>query len=308
MGDYTSVQDAINDTNVSADTVLVYPGLYQENILINRSVTLKAYDGPLLTCIDGSLHTMNNAQPDTIVVNSNLTDVRIIGFCLTGGQNGLLVKTSSTVLVANCVAQGNTVNGFSFVFTQSTTPPTITLHNNVLVSNGGSGVFMTIPTTFGLRSFFPCDIRNNIFASNTRYGIEANVTSNFEQCQLLHIDYNDYSGNISGDYSSGIGTGQCVVPGPGEKHASPGFVGSAIGAGVDVRLLSNSQCRNAGDPAAIYEDPDGTRCDMGAYGGPESLTFYEQPNDGPVIKNVVIMPGSVPKGGTFTIHATGSVR
>lgn len=37
------------------------------------------------------------------------------------------------------------------------------------------------------------------------------------------------------------------------------------------RLKSGSPCINAGDPAKKFNDPNGTRNDMGAYGGPKSL-------------------------------------
>jgi len=40
---------------------------------------------------------------------------------------------------------------------------------------------------------------------------------------------------------------------------------------ANFRLRKGSPCRNAGDPAAVFNDPDGSRNDMGAYGGPKSL-------------------------------------
>ena len=40
---------------------------------------------------------------------------------------------------------------------------------------------------------------------------------------------------------------------------------------ADYRLKSGSPCINAGDPAKKFNDPDGTRNDMGAYGGPKAL-------------------------------------
>jgi len=39
----------------------------------------------------------------------------------------------------------------------------------------------------------------------------------------------------------------------------------------DYHLQSWSPCIDAGDPDPQYNDPDGTRNDMGAYGGPEAL-------------------------------------
>ena len=53
----------------------------------------------------------------------------------------------------------------------------------------------------------------------------------------------------------------------GNLSADPLFVNPEEG---DFRLSPESPCINAGHPAAIYNDSDGTRNDMGAYGGPEA--------------------------------------
>jgi hypothetical protein len=50
----------------------------------------------------------------------------------------------------------------------------------------------------------------------------------------------------------------------GNLSSAPGFVGPA-----DFHLSAGSACRDAGDPTKL--DRDGTRADMGAYGGPDSL-------------------------------------
>jgi nitrous oxidase accessory protein NosD len=52
----------------------------------------------------------------------------------------------------------------------------------------------------------------------------------------------------------------------GNLSADPDFVDPASG---DYRLRSASACRNAGDPSLA--DRDGTRADMGSYGGPEGM-------------------------------------
>lgn len=55
-------------------------------------------------------------------------------------------------------------------------------------------------------------------------------------------------------------------------------------------------------------DPDGTRNNMGAWGGPGAALFWDNPAGGPVITNLVVTPSSVPQGGTISIEATAEIR
>jgi hypothetical protein len=101
----------------------------------------------------------------------------------------------------------------------------------------------------------------------------------------------------------------CYRDGTDSFSLPPDFVGgSAYACNQDYRLSPGSPCRNAGAFGVRWLNPDGTRCDMGAYGGPGAATFFTNPNDGPIIRNVTIDQGMVPKGSTFTIRATGAVR
>lgn len=60
------------------------------------------------------------------------------------------------------------------------------------------------------------------------------------------------------------------------------FVGGTGSVGSrDFRLFAgNNPCINTGLPGNSRLDPDGTRNDMGAYGGPGAQRFYTSPNDG----------------------------
>ena len=103
-------------------------------------------------------------------------------------------------------------------------------------------------------------IMNNIIADNTQTGIFY-----YAYAADGNISYNDVWNNAYRDYhDNSTGTTFIPEPGTGEMSANPSF------ADPDYRLAEDSACIDAGHPGPYYNDPDGTRNDMGAYGGPEA--------------------------------------
>jgi len=74
------------------------------------------------------------------------------------------------------------------------------------------------------------------------------------------ISYNDVWGNADGDYSG-------CQPGEGDISFGPLFADTSLG---DYHLLVNSPCIDRGDTAWGFRDPDSSRNDIGAYGGPRA--------------------------------------
>ena len=104
-------------------------------------------------------------------------------------------------------------------------------------------------------------VRNTIVAGGD-YGF-----LNYEESDLSTVDlaYNDFYGNDSGNYY-GVSdpTGS-----DGNLNVSPRFTSWNAGDGDpdndDLTLTGSSSCVDAGDPAVL--DEDGSRSDMGGYGG-----------------------------------------
>ena len=91
----------------------------------------------------------------------------------------------------------------------------------------------------------------------------------------------------------------------GNLFIDPLFIAPEIG---DFHLASMSSCIDAGKVGAAYQDPDGTRNDMGVYGGSGAANWWPYPAGGPVVIDLSVTPPSVPAGGTLTLQATGSIR
>jgi len=85
--------------------------------------------------------------------------------------------------------------------------------------------------------------------------------------------------------------------GTGNINAYPAFVDTAQG---DYRLQWGSPCIDTGDPNPIYNDPDGTRADMGAW-------YYDQTMPVRILLTPYNAPIQIPAGGgsfQYAIQAT----
>lgn len=133
-----------------------------------------------------------------------------------------------------------------------------------------------------LDPFYTHTILNNIISSNTGAGIF--YYSFMNEGQIL---YNDVWGN-SQDYHNNC-TGNTTFtpqPGTGQISADPLFADSIY------HLGKTSPCRDTGHPGPEYFDPDATRNDMGAYGGPNASGQGQFSGSGFIFTSVGNIPTS----------------
>ena len=83
----------------------------------------------------------------------------------------------------------------------------------------------------------------------------------------------------------------------------PKFIG---GSPWDYHLQADSPAKNAGPPDAQYNDRDGTRNDIGMYGG-HSFIPNGRTTKKPIVLTIETTPFAVPAGGIITIESTGAV-
>jgi parallel beta-helix repeat protein len=92
-------------------------------------------------------------------------------------------------------------------------------------------------------------VLNNIVTGNIGYGISLSMTSS--------ASHNDLWGNALDYYNTS--------PGQGDLNLDPRFIDPSR---EQYALRADSPCRDQGDPAPGYYDLDGSRNDIGLYGGP----------------------------------------
>jgi len=146
-------------------------------------------------------------------------------------------------------------------------------------------------------------IMNNIIVNNSTGLFFYRYTA---QGRIL---YNDVWGNSYRNYHDNA-TGSTFVPQPGTGEISadpqfdPGYPDTYI-------LTETSPCKDTGNPAAAYNDPDGTRNDMGVWGGPQAGGPGSHPGGGFMFTDVGNLPANYieqnpadPSHGLAVIDAT----
>jgi len=259
-GDYPTIQQGIDAAN-PGDIVMVAPGTYVEEITLKADVdVIGAGEG--LSIIDGG-----GDQGDVVTaIGVGITnDTKFQGFTVTGanyggmpGGGGIFCNMSASPEICNNRVEINS----SGIATWNGSNPYI--HNNVVIDNTYTGISISsdpdvINNTIANNNNGVYDsggyqpiIMNNIVTGNSNIGmgcVNSSVPTDFS--------YNDVWGNGQNYYNCSAG--------PGDISANPLYVDETNG---NFHLQAGSPCIDSGNPNPAYNDPDGTRNDMGAYGGP----------------------------------------
>ena len=153
---------------------------------------------------------------------------------------GIALWNGSNAFIHNNVICHNTYDGFS-------TGSGATFVNNTVVSNR---IGVSDNSGYG-----PI-IMNNVITANRLYGVYGPSGG-----QGPVLTYNDVWNNAANYYQA--------TPGVGSDSLNPRYVDTVA---CDFHLGPGSPCIDYGNPAPEYNDPDGTRNDMGAYGGPGAVS------------------------------------
>lgn len=131
---YTTIQAAINAAN-SGDTIQVASGVYDESIILNKSVSLIG-ENPSNTIIDSS-GTGNN----TILITTSTNNVKIEGFTIQKGNSSfqsvsLLIGRSKGHIIRNNIIR-QSAYGLTMLANDSY------IVNNVIANNTDVGIYLS---------------------------------------------------------------------------------------------------------------------------------------------------------------------
>ena len=287
-----TIQSAIDAASIG-DTVHVDPGTYTENLRLRSGVNVvgSGYANTILRGLGntnvvfapGTTNSRFEGFKITRNGNNDNSGVRIVGGDLllnnnwiTGNRNGVRVEGGSPIIRNNIIDQNGSASDAFLNFGIVSLSATPLIANNLIVSNTGAGIYIAWAASSGAQ------VINNTVADNIDNGVwcygGANPTiknnilarnsTGLSASQLAHPvnSFNDVWGNRFRNYDAQ--TGGVVGPGPGEISADPLF---ELLSSPPYYLSIGSPCINAGDSNPIYNDRDGSRNDMGCFGGPSGL-------------------------------------
>jgi beta propeller repeat protein/parallel beta-helix repeat protein len=240
------------------DTVSVAAGTYVEHCSLPEGVKLLG-SGAERTFIQGG-------EAEGSVVSMSMEST-IQGFTIRSSGTsfwdaGIWINDNASPTISHNRITGNSMGIVSYCFEPPCTNRPL-IHNNIIDGNTGYGI--------NLSADAGATVINNTIAGN-----KDGIHSNGQGMQLLNniIAWNSnvgFSANhkpIQNGYNNLWGNGrnyEAATAGEGDLSVDPLFVDSANG---NYRLRADSPLLDAGHPDPQYNDPDGSRNEMGAYGGP----------------------------------------
>ncbi|MBZ0265504.1 right-handed parallel beta-helix repeat-containing protein [bacterium] len=285
-GPIYAIREGVNEANPT-DTVLVMPGTYFERVDISQEMVILGYDRYSTRVSNGDI---------CFRILAGAGNARIQNFSITGGGTGVdMDNRNANVSIIGCIIHNCNYGIFS--------------DEDVFIAE--NNVFRYNTQAIRLFSWWANgQIRNNIFHDNDKgitfiYDDMAPVILNnifYDNNDALYESNCDVVGNIAYNifYLNNRNIYGDVAMGPDNQYQNPFFDDLAE---FNYYLLAISTGINAGEIGELREDPNGTRNDIGVFGGPNAWGGI-----GPGVISITIDPPSVPQGETFNLEATGTVH
>jgi hypothetical protein len=267
--------------------------------------------------------TVQYSDVGSMVINKNATVTGCIFDGAGGGGVGITVSGAGS----DAIIQNSIIRNYSL----STASPIIDSCIGVLVSDGTTATIQNnIIHSCNDRNYDAGEIHSGV-GIYVRDSGSANISSNILwDCFISYRMFN-----------SGVDTGDCLVKSSNTTSGSHNILWNKVdqrpvklshnvwninnlirGSGSlsnsifsdpkfvdwengDYQLQNTSPAINAGPPDPQYNDRDGSRNDIGMFGGHNFIPDGRTTNK-PIVLGLDIAPIAVPTGGTVTIESTGA--
>jgi parallel beta-helix repeat protein len=229
LGNYSSIQSAITDA-ITGDTVYVYNGTYNENVIVNRTINLMGEDKEI-TFINGG------GSGDVVRIVANWTNVT--GFSIQGSGSTLPDAGMELNNVHNCnVSDNNLINNYKGIY---------------LLDSYDNDVYLNLATS---NSYVGIHLEN----SNQNDIVNNYVLSNYGGMMLSYSDSNNIISNNASlqTDNNGIGlsysNGNTIAYNNASSNEGDGIILSWSD-GNDI--IENALISNHWSGVFLWDDSDG---------------------------------------------------
>lgn len=190
--DFRTIQEAVNAAS-TGDSVYVYAGIYRENVIINKTVTLNGQDRNT-TIIDGgggyaavqvdadyvdvSFFTIRNGSLGIVIESGSENTIR--SNILTACAYGVEAITSGNIISGNVILN-NTAYG---IYVSGSNNNVVA--NNLVIGNGLYGVFITESSGNVLRNNSMTGSVYNFGVDGTDYGMHPYYVHDIDASNLVN--------------------------------------------------------------------------------------------------------------------------
>lgn len=207
------------------------------------------------------------------------------------GGGGIYCYSSNAMILRNKISANSAIHGGGISCTASPAFEDNEVSNNVASGNGG-GYYLSSanPTlTNETIAYNDANLGGGIYCTNSNPVINNAILWGNDPWQIYQVSLS----NAQVTYSDL----EQIWPGTGNIFVDPQFVDAASG---NYHLLASSPCIDTGDPDTLYNDPDGTRADMGCYyhGHAAGISPDAEP---PELHDIVLFPAQPNPFGTSAV-------
>jgi parallel beta-helix repeat protein len=226
-GNWSNIQDAIDNAS-SGDTIRVYDGMYYENLIVNKTVSLIG---------NGTNKTQINGGGIGNIINITEDFVNVTGLTLTNGHCGIYIKSNNSILLKLNISS---IGGNNYEIGS--------------VGNIGSGIFLD--TCSGTL------ISNNLIYNITGGSSGANINSFFSRNGGIGAGLYCRASKKIQIINNTIHTIQGGSGGTG-NYLSTGGIG---GVGSGIYLKTSNNCTFKNNSIELIRGGIGGRADHGSSG------------------------------------------
>lgn len=259
--DHTSIQDAVNAANCG-DIILVQSGIYYENILINKPLTLKTADSDSFDVI---IQPENFSNHIFHITSSNTS---IIGFKLTGKEDNRSLSGIYLDSADYCLIQNNTISNVEDGILLSSSHKN-EIEGNFLFSNTLHGTNISNSNSNTLSE-------NKLF--NNRYGIIVQSST-----------HNTISNNnASANENYGIALLNANDNAVKENIAAKNKYGICLTSSFGNKVENNNVVTNAFSGAILWKSEDNIFENNNlSFNGESGLSFITQNRNNEILNNEI---------------------